>query len=99
MYQGLAISDLILDVLVLTLPIPMIASLHLPWKTKIKVIDVLMLGTVYVSLHIIKFCFNNVYRVLGSGIARVTSFYQVVTFTNENTETYFKDTLCEPFKL
>ena len=47
MYQGLAYSDLILDVLVLALPIPMIASLHMPWRTKIKVIDGFMLGTVY----------------------------------------------------
>lgn len=47
MYEGLAISDLILDVLVLALPIPMVASLHLPWKTKIQVLDILMLGSVY----------------------------------------------------
>lgn len=47
MYQGLAYSDLILDVVVLALPIPMIASLHMPWRTKIKVIDGFMLGTVY----------------------------------------------------
>ncbi len=52
MYEGLAYSDLILDVLVLSLPIPMVASLQLPWKTKIKVIDVLMLGSVYVHSHI-----------------------------------------------
>lgn len=35
LYQGLAYSDLILDVLVLSLPIPMVASLQLPWRTKI----------------------------------------------------------------
>ena len=46
-YQALGISDLILDVLVLALPVPMIASLQLPWRTKIKVIDVFMLGSVY----------------------------------------------------
>ena len=46
LYQALAISDIILDVVVLALPIPMVASLHLPWKTKIKVIDILMLGSV-----------------------------------------------------
>ena len=49
MYQGLAISDLILDVLVLVLPIPMVISLKLPWKAKIKVIDILLLGGVYVA--------------------------------------------------
>lgn len=49
MYQGLAVSDFILDVLVLALPIPVVVSLHLPWKTKIKVIDVLMFGSVYAS--------------------------------------------------
>lgn len=47
-YQGLAYSDVILDVLILALPVPMVASLHMPWRTKIKVIDVLMLGAVYV---------------------------------------------------
>ena len=51
MYQALAISDLILDILVLALPIPMVASLQLPWKTKIKVIDILLLGSVYVNPH------------------------------------------------
>ena len=49
MYQGLAYSDLILDVLVLALPIPMVISLQMPWKTKIKVIDILMLGSVFVT--------------------------------------------------
>ena len=49
MYQGLAYSDLILDVLVLALPIPMVISLHMPWKTKIKVIDIFMLGSVSVK--------------------------------------------------
>lgn len=49
LYQGLAISDIVLDVLVLALPIPMVASLQLPWKTKIKVIDILLLGSVYVN--------------------------------------------------
>ena len=53
LYQGLAISDLILDVLVLLLPIPMVASLHLPWKTKIKVLDILLLGSVYVDPQIL----------------------------------------------
>lgn len=51
LYQGLAISDLILDILVLALPVPMVASLQLPWKTKIKVIDMLLLGSVYVNPH------------------------------------------------
>ena len=52
LYPGLAYSDLILDVLVLSLPIPMVASLQLPWRTKIKVIDILLLGSVYVDLQI-----------------------------------------------
>ena len=49
MYQALAYSDLLLDVLVLVLPIPMVISLHMPWKTKIKVLDILMLGSVSVT--------------------------------------------------
>ncbi|KAL8805834.1 MAG: hypothetical protein Q9182_001746 [Xanthomendoza sp. 2 TL-2023] len=77
MYQGLAWSDLALDILVLSLPIPMVASLRLPWRTKIKVIDILMLGSV----------------VLASGIARVVSFTQVVDFSQHNQEVYYKDTL------
>jgi len=51
MYEGLAYSDLILDILVLSLPIPMVASLQLPWRTKIKVIDMFMLGSVYAQLR------------------------------------------------
>ncbi|KAL9593411.1 MAG: hypothetical protein Q9219_007567, partial [cf. Caloplaca sp. 3 TL-2023] len=46
MYQGLAYSDLILDVLVLTIPIPMVLSLRMPWRTKIRIIDIFMLGSV-----------------------------------------------------
>lgn len=46
-YQGLAYSDIILDVLVLALPFPTVASLHMPWRMKIKVINILMLGAVY----------------------------------------------------
>ena len=49
MYQALAYSDLLLDLVVLVLPIPMVVSLHMPWKTKIKVLDILMLGSVSVT--------------------------------------------------
>ena len=94
LYQGLAISDLILDVFVLALPIPMVASLQLPWRTKIKVIDILMLGSVYVTCLSDNCVADKIDRVLASGIARITSFYQVVAFTNEHAEEYFKDTLC-----
>ena len=46
MYQGMAYSDLILDVVVLAFPIPMVVSLRLPWNKKIKVIDTLLLSSV-----------------------------------------------------
>ena len=96
LYQALAISDIILDVLVLALPIPMVASLHLPWKTKIKVIDILMLGSVYfLTLDLQPPTTDEPGRVLGSGIARVTSFYQVVNFTNHHAQAYFENTLCK----
>ncbi|KAL8725041.1 MAG: hypothetical protein Q9181_006563 [Wetmoreana brouardii] len=75
MYQGLAYSDLILDVLVLSLPIPMVASLHMPWKTKIRVIDVLMLGSV----------------VIGSGIARLVTFLQVINLGSREPEEFLTD--------
>ena len=51
MYQGLAFSDIVLDVLVLALPIPFVLMLNMPWKKKIAVVDVLLLGTVYVELR------------------------------------------------
>lgn len=97
-YQGLAYSDLILDAWVLALPIPMVASLKLPWKSKIKVIDSLLLGSVYARpapLSANRTIADNVHRVFGSGIARVVSFMEAVEFTNHNPKTYFKDTLCE----
>lgn len=50
MYQAQAYSDLPLDVLVLSLPIPMVASLHMPWRKKLRVIDILLLGSVYARL-------------------------------------------------
>ena len=99
LYQALAISDIILDVLVLALPIPMVASLQLPWKTKIRVIDILMLGSVYCYPGFPKTKTDESDRVLGSGIARVTSFYQVVHFTNHHAQVYFRDTLCKSKKL
>ncbi|KAG8526327.1 uncharacterized protein KY384_000320 [Bacidia gigantensis] len=78
MYQALAYSDLILDILVLAFPIPMIISLRLPWKKKIQILDIFLLGGV----------------VLASGIGRLVSFLQTVDYTNHNPEKYFKDTLC-----
>ena len=48
MYEGLAWSDLFLDILVLSFPIPIVASLHLSWRAKIKVLDILLLGAVWV---------------------------------------------------
>ena len=47
-YQGLAYSDLILDILVLAMPIPMVLMLKMPWRKKIAVLDVFLLGAVYV---------------------------------------------------
>ena len=44
-YQSLAFSDLIMDVIVLASPIPVVLSLRIPWRKKIAVIDVLLLGT------------------------------------------------------
>lgn len=96
-YQGLAYSDLILDACVLGLPIPMIASLKLPWKTKIKVIDSLLLGAVYVEPCVLDTedtVTENAHRVLGSGIARLVAFMEAVNFTKRNPETFFKDALC-----
>lgn len=51
MYQALAYSDLILDVMVLAFPIPMVVSLQLPWRKKIKIIDLFLLGSVYIYAH------------------------------------------------
>ena len=52
MYQALAYSDLIVDVMVLAFPIPMIVSLQLPWRKKIKILDIFLLGFVYMFAHL-----------------------------------------------
>lgn len=52
MYLGLAASDLILDVTVLAFPIPMVIFLQLPWRKKIAILDIFLLGTVWVK-HIL----------------------------------------------
>lgn len=49
MFRVLAFSDLILDALVLASPIPLVVLLHLPWRKKIAVLDVLLLGAMYVK--------------------------------------------------
>ena len=46
MYLGLAASDLILDVMVLAFPVPMVIFLQLPWRKKIAILDIFLLGTV-----------------------------------------------------
>ena len=45
-YLGVAWSDFILDILVLALPIPAVVMLNMPWKKKVAVIDVFLLGAV-----------------------------------------------------
>ena len=52
LYQALAYSDLMVDITVLALPIPMVVSLQLPWRKKIKIIDMFLLGFVYVSAYL-----------------------------------------------
>lgn len=100
MYQGLAVSDLVLDVLVLALPIPVVVSLQLPWKTKIKVIDVFMLGSVYVAFypcagHSRRYIADKYRRVLGSGIARLVAFTQVINFGKHHSRQFYNDTPCK----
>ena len=50
MYESLAFSDLILDIMVLALPLPMVWMLNMPWKRKIALFDIFLLGTVYVKM-------------------------------------------------
>ena len=47
-YKSFALTDLIVDILVLSLPYPFVWMLNMPWKRKIAVVDIFLLGTVYV---------------------------------------------------
>ena len=48
--QGISISDFLLDVLILVVPVPMVWRLHLPVMRKIAVLTVFFLGAMYVPI-------------------------------------------------
>ena len=48
-YFAIAISDLILDVFIFTLPLPMVYKLQLPSKQKFAVSGIFLLGSMYVD--------------------------------------------------
>ncbi|KAL9003414.1 MAG: hypothetical protein Q9188_003719 [Gyalolechia gomerana] len=83
LYQALAWSDLVLDVLVLTVPIPVVVSLHLPWRAKIKVIDILMLNSVVLRraslLDLCRKC-NGYHRRLSAHIGSIVEQRKVEPF-------------------
>lgn len=48
-YMGLAVSDLILDLLIFALPVPVVIQLRLPLRQKFAVGGIFLLGSVWVS--------------------------------------------------
>ncbi|KAI8960490.1 hypothetical protein F5Y11DRAFT_367390 [Daldinia sp. FL1419] len=44
LWYSVAISDIIMDVVILTMPIPMVLKLHLPWTQKLGVLAMFLLG-------------------------------------------------------
>lgn len=68
-------TDIILDCLILGLPIPMVIKLHLPWKQRICVLCMLLLGAL----------------ATGSSVARLVVYVQVgsVLAVHFNDETYY----------
>ena len=65
-------------------------------ERKIKVVDVLILDLVYLDPNCPCAWLTDVpNRVLRSGIARVTSFFQILPFTNHHAQQYLEDTLCD----
>jgi hypothetical protein len=51
-FMGVSISNMMIDVLVLCLPVRMVLTLHLPTRKKIVVSSIFMLGGLYVILQV-----------------------------------------------
>ncbi|KAI0122730.1 hypothetical protein F4814DRAFT_458320 [Daldinia grandis] len=74
-YLSLAISDLILDVSIFVIPMPHVHRLKMPWKQKIAVAGIFLLGSVVVAI----------------GITRAVIFGWVISFTTAQPLVYFSD--------
>ncbi|KAI5859277.1 hypothetical protein GGS23DRAFT_586416 [Durotheca rogersii] len=74
-YFSLAISDLILDVVIFILPVPHLWQLQLPWREKVGVAGIFLLGSIVVAI----------------GITRTIIFGWVISFTTANPLVYFSD--------
>ncbi|KAL1988300.1 hypothetical protein VTN96DRAFT_275 [Rasamsonia emersonii] len=74
-YMGLAVSDLILDLLIFALPVPVVIQLRLPLRQKFAVGGIFLLGSV----------------VVAAGITRVVVFAQVIAFAHAYPLVYFTD--------
>ncbi|CAD6589828.1 MAG: hypothetical protein ASARMPREDX12_004046 [Alectoria sarmentosa] len=68
--NGLFISDFLSDLLVLVLPMPIIARLHMSTTRKLNVIAVLMLGTMSFCASIVRMVFN--FQITAAGLAKKT---------------------------
>lgn len=47
LWYAMAISDIIIDVIILVMPIPMVLRLQLPWKQRLGVLVMFLLGATY----------------------------------------------------
>ncbi|KAI1660725.1 hypothetical protein F4813DRAFT_348153 [Daldinia decipiens] len=74
-YLSLAISDLILDASIFVIPMPHVHRLKMPWKQKIAVAGIFLLGSVVVAI----------------GITRAVIFGWVISFTTAQPVVYFSD--------
>ncbi|KUI60550.1 hypothetical protein VP1G_07745 [Cytospora mali] len=74
-YLAVAVSDLILDIMILLLPIPPVWALQIPMRQKLAVGGTFFLGSI----------------VVASGIARLVIFQEVISFAEAETPQYFSD--------
>ncbi|KAL1966804.1 hypothetical protein VTN77DRAFT_3769 [Rasamsonia byssochlamydoides] len=52
MWYASCVSDSIIDILILTLPLPIVIRLHLPWKQKIAVVAMFLLGATVCAISL-----------------------------------------------
>ena len=78
LYPGVAISDLILDIWIVVLPIPQILRLQMRVQKKIAIIGMFLLSTIFI----------------GSGIARVVTFMETIAFIKAEPLAFLTDSIC-----
>jgi hypothetical protein len=100
-YLGIAVSDLILDLLIFALPVPVVIQLRLPLKQKFAVAGIFLLGSMSASLLSFAVCDDSLadldFSVVAAGITRVVIFAQTINFAQAHPLAYFTDITCMGF--